>query len=167
MMKKIKVEQLSLEAFDEFGSFKNMINPDTERFGEVPCEFFSDMIQLDLGGKGIASFSICRVEPRENVIETSEYHSCCGEGMLPLDSDCIIHVAPATPPGAYVPVEKIRAFLVPKGTMVTIKPGIWHYAPYAVEDKESNVVIVLPERTYANDCIVVEHKPEDRIQISL
>jgi hypothetical protein len=34
-----------------------------------------------------------------------------------------------------------------------------------VNGDPANVLIVLPERTYANDCIVVVHEPEDQIQI--
>ena len=35
------------------------------------------------------------------------------------------------------------------------------------DNKPANVLIVLPERTYANDCIVVELKKADQIGISL
>jgi ureidoglycolate lyase len=34
-----------------------------------------------------------------------------------------------------------------------------------VNDKPANVLIVLPERTYANDCAVVELAEADRIKI--
>ena len=46
------------------------------------------------------------------------------EGIVALDDDMIIHVAPASA-GAPVP-ELTRAFIVPKGTMVKINTAIWH-----------------------------------------
>jgi ureidoglycolate lyase len=162
----VSVEELSVEGFLPFGTFAGHLNPDTARLGEPPVEFFRDMLQLNLGaGQSIASLSTCRLEPRERVIAFSEYHSSTGEVILPLDGDILIHVAPATGPQAGVPVDEIRVFRVPQGTALSLHPGVWHWAPFAVSDAPANVLIVLPERTYANDCVLVEHKPKDQIQI--
>jgi ureidoglycolate lyase len=166
-LKTINVEELTAAAFLPYGHFAQMINPDMEKLGAPPVEFYRDMVQEDLGGASIASFSVCRVEKRDYMITVSEYHTRTGEGILPLDNDVLIHVAPATPPNAPVPVDKIRAFRVPKGTMVTLRPGIWHHAPWTVNDQPASVLIVLPERTYANDCIVIKHSDEEKIKIAM
>lgn len=163
-MKEVKIEELSFEAFDEFGTFKNMINPNTEVFGADPVTFYRDMVQQDMGVKTVTSFSICRVLPRELEINISEYHSHCGEGILPLDNDILIHVAPGAP-NEELPVDKMRVFRVPQGTMVALKPGVFHHAPWTINDKVANTLIVLPQRTYANDCIVIEHKEDEKIRI--
>jgi ureidoglycolate lyase len=99
------------------------------------------------------------------VIDLTEYHSSTGEGVLPLDADVLIHVAPATPNGI-VPLEKFRVFRVPKGTLVILRPGVWHHAPFSLHGV-ANVLIVLPERTYANDCTVVELPISDQIRIEV
>ena len=49
--------------------------------------------------------------------------------------------------------------------MIVIRPGVWHHAPFSVNAQAANVLIILPERTYANDCEVFEIKEEDRIRI--
>ncbi|MGL1892510.1 MAG: DUF4867 family protein [Spirochaetaceae bacterium] len=165
-MKELKVQELSLEAFNEFGTFNNMINPDTEYFGADPVTFYRDMTQQDMGTKTVTSFSICRVLKREFEINISEYHSHCGEGIFALDNDIIIHVAPGAPNGE-LPVNKMRVFRVPMGTMVTLKPGVFHHAPWTANDKVANVLIVLPQRTYANDCIVMDHTEDQKIKFSL
>ena len=54
------VKELTLEHFTRYGAFGQMINPQADKIGEEPIEFFRDMIQLDLGGASIASFSTCR-----------------------------------------------------------------------------------------------------------
>ena len=164
-MRTVAVEPLDVKTFLPFGFYENMIDPDTVKLGAPPIEFYRDMIKLNTGNDTSASFSICRVESREPVIDVSEYHSACGEGILPLDNDVLIHVAPATPSGAPLPLDDFRVFLVPKGTMVVLKPGVWHHAPFTTNSDPANVVIVLPERTYARDCTVVEHEGEDRIAI--
>jgi ureidoglycolate lyase len=150
-MPNAKVETLTLESFEPYGYFSTMIEPKTEKIGAPPVEFYRDMLQLDLGLATKASFSVCRAEKRPEVVDVSEYHSSCGEAFLPLDNDILIHVAPATP-GEPIPYDKIRIFSVPQGTLVVIKPGVWHHAPFVTKGECANVLIVLPERAYANDC---------------
>ena len=165
-MRTVKVEELTVETFLPFGFYANMLDPDTEKLGKEPIEFYRDMVQQDMGGKGIVSFSICRVEKRAMTIDVSEYHTATGEGTLPLDNDILIHVGPATA-GSVPPLDKIRVFRVPQGTMVVLRPGVWHHAPFTLDNKPANVLVVLPERTYANDCIVAELKKPDQIGIKV
>ena len=150
-MNKLKVKKLTLENFKKFGTFVNMINPDACKMGNEPVEFFRDMITLNFAQSNTGSFSICRVQKRPLLINCLEYHTNVGEGALPLDGDVFLTVAPATA-GGDVPLDKIEVFFVPKGTFVTILPGVWHSAPFSVNSDCVNVVIILPERTYANDC---------------
>ena len=164
-MKTVSVQALSPAAFRPFGAYARLIDPDAERFGEPPVEFFRDLLQLEAGAAGALSFSTCRVEPRERVIDISEYHSHAAEGMLPLDGDMLVHVAPATPPGEGVPVARIAVFRVPLGTLVALRPGVWHHAPFTLTDRPLNVLIALPERTYANDCVVVKLDKAEHVRI--
>ena len=164
-MRTVQAKELSVESFLPYGTYARHIDPDRAVIGAPPVEFYRDMLQLNLGGHSIASLSTCRVEKRDPVISVSEYHSSVGEVILPLDNDILIHVAEATPPGAGVPIDGIEVFLIPQGTAVSLRPGIWHYAPFTVNDDPAHVLIVLPERTYANDCIVAVHEQEDQIQI--
>ena len=165
-MRSVGVEELFAEAFGQFGQFARMVDPETERIGAAPIEFFRDMAQQTLTGP-MVSFSTCRVEKRDLVIDVTEYHSSTGEVTLPLDNDVLIHVGPATPPQADVPLDKFRVFRIPKGTLVSLRPGVWHHAPFTVNDEPANVLIALPERAYANDCTVVELKPDSQIAITL
>ncbi len=168
-MRTIKTRELQAEAFAPFGTYANLIDPgaDTEKIGAAPIEFFRDMVQQGLGPAGAASFSVCRVEKREMIIDVAEYHTAAAEGILPLDNDVLVHVGPATPANGSVPTDRFLVFRVPKGTMLVLRPGVWHHAPFTVNDQPANVLIVLPERTYANDCEVFELKDQDRIKINL
>ena len=166
-MRTVKVEPLSVEGFLPFGFYANLINPDTDKIGAAPIEFFRDMVQLDLGNTFLPSFSTCRVEKRDLVIDVSEYHNTTGEGIMPIDNDMIMHVGPATPPDpdAGIPLDEIRVFHVPKGTFVALRRGVWHHGPFTINEKPVNHLIVLPARTYAVDCNVVHFPDEDRIYI--
>jgi ureidoglycolate lyase len=153
-MPSVKVKELTLENFNKFGSFVNMLNPDAVKIGAAPVEFFRDMIGLNLGQNTMVSFSTCRVTKRPSIVTELEYHTYCQEGNLPLDGDVLLTVAPATANGD-LPWDRIEVFHVPKGTIVTLKAGVWHCGPYAYQTEVANVLIVLPERVYANDCRVV------------
>ena len=162
-MKKLQVKDLTIEGFSKYGAFARMIDPNWPKIGREPIEFFRDMVPLDLGG-GTPVFSVCRVTKRPPVIDLTEYHSRCGEGILPLDADIVMHVGIATPAGE-APLDEIEAFRVPKGTFVALRAGVWHHAPFVCDGDAANVLIVLPERTYANDCTVVEIPEQRRLEI--
>ena len=122
------------------------------------------MAPLDLGINTKAYISLCRVLKRPTVVDMIEYHDGCGEGILPLDADVLIHVAPATPKGE-IPLDRIEVFRIPRGTFVSLRAGVWHHAPFVVKSEVANALIVLPERTYAADCEVYEIAENQRTEI--
>jgi ureidoglycolate lyase len=165
-MPRIKVKELTLEKFNRFGSFVSMINPDAVKIGAVPVEFFRDLIGQKLGRDTRVSFSTCRVTKRPFVVNELEFHTFCQEGLLQLDGDILLSLALATANGD-LPWDRIEAFQVSKGTMVTLRPGVWHCGPYAYQADFVNVLIALPERTYANDCRVVSIPADQQSEIEL
>lgn len=162
-MRKLRAETLRLERFAKYGTFCRMLDPEAERLGPPPVEFYRDLVHVNLG-RGTPCFSVTRVSPRPMVAEKFEYHSYTGEAFMPLDNDILIHVAPAGKSDP-VPYDKIEAFRVPKGTMVMIDPGVWHAAPFACGGQIAHVLVMLPERTYANDCTVVLFPEEEKLQL--
>ena len=162
-MKSIDVEELSLEAFMEFGCYRDLLHPQGECIGTQPVEFFRDMLRIPITDP---SFSVCRVIARPFVIDKTEMHSRTAEATLCLDADTLVHVGPATPIGT-VPLDRFRVFFVPKGTIVAIHPGVWHHAAFLhdTDAVAANVIGILPERTYANDSVIIDFNAEDRIII--
>jgi ureidoglycolate lyase len=119
---------------------------------------------LSLGQISEAAFSVTRIQKREKIIDAMECHMRTGEGILPLDGDILIHVAPATPTDN-IPLDQIEVFRVPKGTLITLRPGVWHCAPFVENENVVNVLIVLPERTYVNDVFFYMIPKEEQIGI--
>ena len=97
------------------------------------------------------------------IVRAVEYHTRTSEIILPLNDDIVLHVAPATN-GVPAP-EETHAFLVPKGTMVQLKPGVWHLCPLPANVESLRALIILPECTYANDCTVVDLTDEQAFEI--
>lgn len=142
-----------------------MQNPDAIHFGASPIKFYRDILQMPVTSMMNLSFSICQVEKRDFIIQKMECHSSCYEGILPLDGDVLIHVAHATQNSVY-PFDDINVFAIPQYTFVVLKAGVWHHAPFAV-NSTVNTLILLPERTYANDCIRVDIPEEFQLTILL
>lgn len=163
-MRKVKVQELS-EKFLAYGRYARMVEPTGCHFGDgTPIRFFRDLLPLNLGGTHLPSFSICQVDQRPLVVNVTEYHSRTGEGILPLDADILCHVMPAGNKPV-PPLGELEVFRVPAGTMVALNPGVWHHAPFVVGARTGSTLIVLPERTYANDCVVYQVPAADQVEI--
>ncbi len=163
-MKEIGIRRLSRENFDAYGSYASILEPSGECFGEAPVLFYRDMVQQSLGLSTRASYSACVVEQRAWIIKNAEVHDGCHETILCLDGDYLMHVAPATFEKE-IPCDKIEVFLIPKGTLVNVKAGVWHQAGFPYGCDRVHILCVLPERTYQTDCTFVELPGENQIKV--
>ena len=161
-MKTVKVQPLTHEEFAPFGTFYNMADPDGYALcGELHC-FFPDRVTADSNHR--VGFSPITVKKPEKMIVTQqEYHTTTWEMIFPLDDDMILHCAPASA-GAVV-TDLVKAFLVPKNTLVKMNAAIWHLAPLPANNDKLTAMIILPECTYANDCTVVDLKEDEQFEI--
>jgi len=164
MDKKVRVKELTYEAFRIYGSFAKMLEPKGLKLGGGPIEFFPDLGILNLGQTMAVGFSGLTIKKREYIITDLECHMYTGEGTIPLNGDILMHVAPGTPK-EMIPLDQIEVFRVPKGTLVTLRPGVWHSAPYTDNTDSVNVVVILPERTYVNDAYFYHIPDENQIRI--
>ena len=152
-MNSIQIKPLTYENFQKYGDFVRLdqVSPEKyQRIGQAPVEFYPDLILQNLGSP-ILGVSLCRVFPRDLKVELTEHHNYTEEGNLPLDGDVYMHVGLAT---QEVEEMEVEVFEVPKLTFVRLKIGVWHHALYAKGDKPVNVLVLLAERTYHNDCEV-------------
>lgn len=155
---------MTVENFREYGSFANMMRPEQYKNNGDTLKFFRELVILNLGRDNNAAISTLYVRKRPMIVDATECHGYCGEGVFPIDGNVVIHVGPGTVDGN-VPYDKIEAFRVPEGTFVVLRPGIWHYEPFAPDKDLVHTLIVLPERVYGNDCCFVEIPEENRIEI--
>jgi len=164
MMRQVKAQPLTYEAFAPYGSFYNMKDPKGYGLcGEIH-QFFPDRLTADSQHR-VGYSPILVKKPERMIITQQEYHTTTWEMILPLDDDMILHVAPAS---AGKPVtEFAQAFIVPKHTLVKMNAAIWHLAPLPAYNDQLTAMIILPECTYANDCSVVDLIPEQQFEIVL
>lgn len=165
-MRTIPVQPLTYEGFSKYGAYQNMLEPKGESLGAAPAEFFRDLLQLRLGGSSILSVSVLELTERPLLVDAMEYHNDCCEGMMPMDTDVIVQLAPAVK-GDVIPLEKVEAFFVPKGTLIVLNPGVWHESPYVAGQKKGHIFCMLPERTYMKDAFLIPIPQDQRISIQI
>ena len=163
-MRELGIKRLTRENFETYGSYASILEPKGECFGEAPVVFYRDMVQQNLGCTSQASYSTCVVDKRENIITNAEVHDECHETILCLDGDYLMHVAPATFEKE-IPYDKIEVFLIPKGTLVNVKAGVWHQAGFPYGCDRVHILCVLPERTYQKDCTCLDIPEEQQIRV--
>jgi len=166
-MRKVGFKKLTTEAFAKYGSFGNILAPEGQPLGaqrEDIITFYPDMVQQGLGCGTTASYSACIVKQRPWVIVNTECHDYCGETILITGGDYLMHVATARGAGD-MPFDDIEVFLVPEGTVINVRPGVWHQAGFPYQCDQVNILCVLPQRAYANDCNFVEIPQNKQIEV--
>ena len=162
-MRTVKLEPLTVEAFAPFGSFANMMDPAGPSLGGEFHTFYRDSARYFSNFQLPIGFSPLVVKNHGYQVDSLEFHSQCCEGILPINDDAVLHVTPA---GGAPDISATKAFLVPKGTIVSLYPGVYHLTPLPRNEAELHAMVVLPERAYANDFTLVE-LGEDAFQIQL
>lgn len=160
-MNKIKARPITTESFAPYGSFISILKPAGNHLGD----FYHDQVILPVSGSMPIAFSPLVIQkPEKMIVTAAEYHNTTGEGIVVMDDDAVIHVAP--PSNQPIP-ELTEAFIVPKGTLVKLNTGVWHMGAIPVHESELHVLIILPERIYKNDCTVVEYDPKQQFEIEI
>jgi ureidoglycolate hydrolase len=153
-MIKVKAKPLTAEAFRKYGRFSGAFGEGEYYFDLGCCHFHRDMIQQNLSRESVVSYSICHSFKRPAEVDWLEYHDYTEETIMPIDSGVVMCVAPAVQ-GSACPKDEVEAFFVEAGTIVTIRPGVWHGIPFVNGAREdAHILCVLPERTYAKDGVV-------------
>lgn len=162
-MKQLKVETLSKDNFFEFGSYSDMLHPTGYYLGDIPARVYRDRVMANYDPTSLVAFGVNEVYPREkNLVERTEHHYNTCEVIMPMDGDVILHVGPARKEPNY---DEYHAFLVPKGTLVCLRPGVFHGGPYTVGQEVVHVLLALPEMMYKKDCHF--YYPEEPMEIIL
>lgn len=157
-MREIKSQKLDREAFRPYGDYIDLLHVKQMEQREEDNIFVPDLVELHLDGRMPASICVARVSECERVVSVLEYHQFTCEGILPLDGDIDIFVGPSS---FRVAPETVEAFRVPQGTVVRLNPGVLHGRQFVVDTPEVNVLILLPERTFGNDCTFTRLEEKD------
>lgn len=162
-MKSVRAQAISHANIAPYGSLFDLAEPDGFSFKGENHAFFPDRLPLLSSELSISGLSVTC--PLDRLVKAMEMHRFAEEILLPVDADVVIHVAPPTPERP--DTDLAEAFVVPCGTAVKLNPGVWHLAPMPVDAARAQVMIILPQRCYAEDLTLVELDEEERFVIQV
>ena len=164
-MKTIKAVPVNQENWAPYGYIADIAEPgDAYGMGDYPCTFHRDMVLAPMASAAPISFGSLKVGARSMIIKDVEYHTLASEVMMPFDCDMVMFVGPAN--AGKPELDKLEAFIIPVGTLLVFRAGMWHGAPFPLND-DGTVLICLPERTYLNDTTKLFLDEKDYISIEL
>ena len=164
-MKTIQAVPVTPENWAPYGYLADIASPEgSYGMGEYPCVFHRDMALAPIASTAPVAFGSLKVGKRPMVIQDVEYHSETVEVMMPMDDDMVMYVGDAN--GGTPEPERLKAFVIPAGTLMIFRAGAWHGAPFPLHH-DGTVLICLPERTYLNDTEKILFKETEYIGINL
>lgn len=157
-VKDIVVKELTQENFEKYGCFCHML----EQGQDGNSAFFPDrLVWKPMAEMGASVGYACPCEMR---IPWYEYHAATAELRLPLDGDMVIYVGE---PSEAPDVEQFDAFVIPRGTMIRLNPGVVHGRQFPLKDEPVHVLLLCEASTWENDAKVWRLAPENQPLILL
>ena len=161
-MTTIGAQALTRDSFAPFG--KVLSKPEASSDAEGPgWQWWGEVMALPTDGRRWA-FGYLNLDPAPMRIDWAERHLRSAEVVL-AGGDIAVYVAPPTSTESPEPPapEAFRVFALPAGSGVVMEPGVWHGAPFAMEDATSALVLLM-EGTGREDVTVVRF-PETPIVV--
>ena len=164
-MKQIKIEKLNAESFRCFGTyiFINEVFSKEEFEDNWTFELYrGDNLTMSLGKTNtVAGFSFGFLKKRPLIIDSLQAH-CHTEKTIIMEKDCALVTAPIVI-GNTVGEEKMKAFLIPGGTLLKLNFFTWYTIPFLLDGNSCIYSQCEAIRTYNNDTQYYELK--ERVEI--
>ena len=152
-MEKLKIQELTAEAFEPYGTFFDI----NAGYGDGEIEFIADRMFQYIGVSGYDSLCSIRVKDRPLELSVTEYHEYVEEVSGGFDEDVAVHVGLLDKNGE-IDYDSIKVFRLPKGCFIRVKRNVLHHAAFALDGKTATGLILLSPSAYTVDCKVLEYK---------
>jgi ureidoglycolate lyase len=162
---KLKVQSIRDETFAPFGRIVGA--PETEPTVRLEgMDYWAGITSLpDL--EGGYSVGYATQAKRPFVQASAERHLRTPELLMPVGGDMVVVVGPADhmgEPERLPDPDRFAAFSVPEGEAVIFGPGVWHWAPFAV-DETIRLLVIYAAGTAEGDAVVVDLPPEAVLEL--
>lgn len=154
MIYRVKLEKISIGNFKEYGAYFSEQGIDPTFSGSY-FDWWNEVGLADIGGR--ISFGVVKPKSNPELSErVFEQHRKTPEVLVPIDNDVIILVGKREAfENNPIREEDFGAFIVPRGTVVSLNPGVWHHAPM-IEKGTARVLVIFREGTSVYDNTVVD-----------
>ena len=142
----MEILEITKESFAPFGEILTRDEfPDVQIENEFDWYTTSEKIQLsDLCCTGLLN---CR--SREKKVIKMECHKESSEVLFPLQGDSILTVAGAA--DDLSGSGGIKAFRLPAGKAIVMKPGTWHWIPFPEKNEDAQILVLFKDGTGNDD----------------
>lgn len=145
--KKITIQKATTDTVKAYGELLDATGTEPAFDSEV-FSFWNDLSVGTIGES--VSFGMVHTKAGEMVATNLERHLQTTETLVPLDRDVVFVLAEPSD-GAWPDLDTARAFLVPKGSAITLRKGTWHYVPLVPHKQEGRTLVVFRQGTPAED----------------
>ena len=153
---KLKVHELTEDNFAPYGRFFNIYGfAKGEKLQTSP--YFPDVTGILFENSSYAGIGVGIAIDRLRVTTQAEIHEHTEEMLAFMDAESIFIVG--EPSGTTPVLSKFKAFLIPKGSFLTMKRGVWHATPFPTDSDRVTLFCILPPYTNYNDAITCTFDP--------
>lgn len=167
MERKIKVEELSQDAYRPFGQFvRTPIHQPTIEDSIV--KYWAHLAGFDI--KGVIDVGWVTMRRRPMTLTQLERHFSTVEVVIPLDDEMVLPVAIGREPfDTQVPpaIEDVSGFILRPGQMVTFEPGTWHFGGFPLNRAEASFLVFTKRGTAESDVAMQSIAGAGRVEFTL
>ena len=159
---KLSVREATTDSLAPFG--RVITHRDREpTFDSPEFAFFADLAIAGFGPE--TAFGMVVARPGPLTATTFERHHLTPELVAPLDGEVVVILGAKSDQGP-PPVTDYTAFRVRPGTVLLLDPGVWHFAPLAI-DSIVSILIGFRRGTPSDDVEIVnlEEQNETRFLV--
>ena len=140
-MKIIKAKKITKKNFSKFGQLIDTSKKNPININDGYAKRFDNLINVDASkNKGKAIVSIFKAKKRRfpMKIDMMEKHPLGSQAFVPMKET--VFLVMVAPKGDKPDLNKIKAFIVPRGMGINYKPGTWHFPLISTENMNFLVV---------------------------
>jgi ureidoglycolate hydrolase len=131
----VHVVELTAAAFAPYGEVIEQPARKADAAGNG-WQWWGEMTLLP-GEDGPYGVGYLNLQPGALSVDWAERHMHSVELIIPVGSDCLIHVGPPDhlqDPSQLPELSRFQVFRVRRGQAVMLRPGVWHGAPLAISE---------------------------------
>lgn len=148
-MKRIAFQQISIDAFEPFGS-TSATPSGPPLASDATFKYWSDVAKYEIDGE--TEIGYCTVYRQEDgVVNWMERHARTPEILIPIDVAFVLPVMSDD--------GEVQAFRAKPGEAVVIGQGVWHSACKPVDADEASYFVIFRRGTPQEDVIKTDIEP--------
>lgn len=142
----MEVLEITKDDFAPFGEILTMENPPAVNIeNEFDWHITAESIRLNK----FCCTGLLNCRSREKEVVKMECHKKTSEILIPLNGNSILAVAHAQ--DSLAGNEGIKAFRLPAGKIIVMKPGTWHWIPFPEGSNDVQILVLFRDRTGDDD----------------